>query len=46
LVTATFDRCSGQAEPTLADVACIVEGCASSGTPVTGCGCNVVEVEP
>jgi hypothetical protein len=43
LFTATFDRCTGQDAPTLADVACIVEGCASSGTPLPGCGCMVVQ---
>jgi hypothetical protein len=41
LFTATFDRCNGQPAPTLANLACTVEGCASGGTPLEGCACSV-----
>jgi hypothetical protein len=40
LFTATFDRCAGAA-PTLDDVVCTVESCASGGTGVPGCTCTV-----
>lgn len=39
LFTATFDRCGGAPAPTLADVACTVEGCAQQGGAVPGCSC-------
>lgn len=39
LFTATFDRCAGAAAPSLADVACTVEGCAQQGGAVPGCSC-------
>ena len=41
LFTATFDRCTGAALPTLADLACTVTSCAQSGAPVSGCTCTV-----
>jgi hypothetical protein len=41
LFTATFDRCSGQPAPTLADLACSVETCSQGGSPVPGCTCTV-----
>lgn len=41
LFTATFDRCSGAAAPTLADVSCTVLSCAQGGGGVAGCTCSV-----
>jgi hypothetical protein len=41
LFTATFDRCSGAAAPTLADVSCAVLSCAQGGGGVAGCTCTV-----
>ena len=40
LFTATFDRCSGAAAPTLADVSCTVLSCAQGGGGVEGCTCS------
>jgi hypothetical protein len=40
LFTATFDRCSGAAAPTLADVSCTVLSCAQGGGGVAGCTCT------
>jgi len=41
LFTATFDRCAGQPAPTLADLACTVEGCSAGAGPIEGCTCSV-----
>ena len=41
LFTASFDRCTGQPAPTLADLACTVETCSQGGSPVPGCTCTV-----
>lgn len=41
LFTAAFDRCSGAAAPTLADVSCTVLSCAQGGGGVAGCTCSV-----
>ena len=43
LVTLDFDTCSGAPAPTLADVACTVDGCATSFGDVEGCSCAVTE---
>jgi hypothetical protein len=40
LFMASFDVCQG-ASGSLADIACIVEGCAASAGPVRGCSCAV-----
>lgn len=41
LFTAAFDPCQGAQAPTLADVACVVEGCGSQTGLVTGCTCTL-----
>jgi hypothetical protein len=43
--TIEFDRCAGAAEPTAADVSCIVEGCATVFGPASGCACTAVPDE-
>ncbi|HVO27132.1 MAG TPA: hypothetical protein VMW56_26270 [Candidatus Margulisiibacteriota bacterium] len=37
-----FDTCQGAPAPTLADLACSIDGCASSFGPIDGCTCTVV----
>lgn len=37
----SFDTCAGAAPPSLADLACIVEGCTTSGGAVEGCSCDL-----
>jgi cysteine-rich repeat protein len=41
IFTVDFDRCSGAPAPTVADLACIVEGCAESSGPLRGCSCAI-----
>jgi hypothetical protein len=41
LFTVDFDSCAGAAVPTVVDVACTVEGCATSFGAVEGCSCAV-----
>jgi cysteine-rich repeat protein len=46
LFSVVFEVCDGAPAPLAADLLCIVEGCAAGGTPVTGCGCSIVESAP
>jgi hypothetical protein len=41
LFTATFDVCQGAPSPSLASVACTIEGCAAGAGPIQGCSCSV-----
>jgi hypothetical protein len=41
LFTATFDACEGSPAPTIADLACTVQGCAAAAGPIDGCTCSV-----
>jgi hypothetical protein len=41
LFTVTFDRCQGAPAPTVDDLGCSIEGCASGGPPIEGCTCLV-----
>ncbi len=42
LLTIRFDGCRGARLPTVADVSCLVEGCAGRYGVIAGCGCSVV----
>jgi hypothetical protein len=41
LFTVTFDVCQGAPAPTVADLGCSIEGCASGGPPIEGCTCMI-----
>jgi hypothetical protein len=41
LFAVEFDTCRGAAAASAADLSCVVEGCASSGTPIRDCRCAV-----
>lgn len=41
IFSVTFDSCIGQPAPDAAILGCIVEGCASTGGPITGCTCTI-----
>jgi hypothetical protein len=41
LFTIEFDRCEGAPAPTVADLSCAVDACASSSGPAQGCHCTI-----
>jgi hypothetical protein len=41
LFAVELDTCTGTQSAAPADLSCLVEGCASSGTPITGCTCAI-----
>ena len=45
LLTIEFDRCEGAPAPTVADLSCMVEGCAGSTGPQSDCRCTISTVE-
>jgi hypothetical protein len=40
LAEVTMQRCTGQPEPSAADLSCAVEGCAGGAGPIDGCTCS------